>query len=495
MVTYNDSIRLIFGLKLKALRQQHGMNYKQLADLTGIAVSYLHDIESGKKYPKTDKIIILAKTLKVDYDYLVSLTANKKLQPIIDLMSSDFISMIPWEHFGITPSALLDLFTNAPDKVTAFISTILKLSRSVQMSTDIFYTSALRSYQDLHDNYFEELEIAALKLREKAKIKTQLPIHHQPLELFLKKNFNITVDKNTLETKEELKNIRSFYAAPKKTLYINTGLSLAQEKYLLARELAFQSLQIQPRPYETAMHKFDSFEMVLNNFKASYFSNALLIPEDSITEDVKNIASITKWSDKLWLDLLGKYDVTPEMLMQRLTNILPRHFGIDQLFFLRMTSNMNDNTLEMTKELHLSKLHNPYANALHEHYCGRWIAIATMNEVYDKVLAKKYRHPLVHVQISQYWQTHNRYLCVTFAKPQTKQSDKIVSVTLGMLIDNKLMQRMPFVNDQSIPVKMVHTTCERCGIMDCKERAAAPIYIEQLTQKEKIEAVLQELQH
>ena len=162
MVSENDSIRLIFGLKIKALRQSKGLSYQQLADKAGLSISYVHDIETGKKFPKADKIIALAKTLGVDYDYLVSLRGSKKLQPIIDLISSDFLNAVPWEHFGLAPANLLDLFSNAPDKVTAFISTILKISRRYQLSKEGFYNSALRSYQDLHDNYFEEIKLIHL---------------------------------------------------------------------------------------------------------------------------------------------------------------------------------------------------------------------------------------------------------------------------------------------------------------------------------------------
>lgn len=493
MVTDNESIRLIFGLKLKTLRQQQGLNLQQLSKATGIAISYLHDIESGKKYPKSDKIIALAKALKADYDYLVSLTATKRLQPIIDLLNSEFMNVIPWEHFGLVPSALLDLFANTPNKVTAFISTLLKLSRSVQMSKENFYTSALRSYQDLHDNYFEELESEVLQFRNKCRLKETVPVTTQLLEQILQKQFEITVDRKVMSGKEALKSLRSFYNKDKKVLFINKGLSAAQENFLLGREIAFQYLQLNPRPFETILQNPASFEVLLNNFKASYFSSALLMPEDIFTEDIKRITSVAKWNDKSWFELISKYDVTPEMFMQRLTNILPSHFGIDQLFFLRMSGNMETDYYDMTKELHLSQLHNPYANSLNEHYCRRWVAIGTMKEVYEKVKLKKYRHPALHAQTSQYWQTHNRYFCITFAKPQSKFNNTITSVTIGLLIDAKVLQVMPFLNDHSVPVKTVHTTCERCGIMDCKERVVAPLFIEKQAQMQKIEEALKEL--
>ncbi|MFC0772690.1 helix-turn-helix domain-containing protein [Terrimonas alba] len=492
MMTDNDSVRLIFGLKVKALRQEKGLSYQQLAEKTGMSLSYVHDIETGKKFPKADKILALAKALGVDYDYLVSLRASKKLQPIIDLINSDFINAIPWEHFGLTPAALLDLFSNTPDKVTAFISTLLKIFRSYQLSKESFYNSALRSYQDLQDNYFEETEEAVKKFREEYKWKNSLPVEIAALEAVLIK-MKIQVNRKRMTGLEPLRNLRSYYSAANRILYLNKGLSPAQEKFLLSREIAFQFMGITQRPYETIIQHSDSFDMLLNNFKASYFAVALLMPEENVVEDVKRIVMQPKWNDKAWTELYERYDVTPEMMMQRLTNLLPNHFGIDHLFFLRMSGDPKIDEYEITKELHLSQLHNPYANVLHEHYCRRWILINSIKHVAELVEKKKYRHPVVDVQISQYWQTHNRYLCISIGKPAAKGSDEMVSVTIGLLIDQKLLQTMPFVNDPSIPVRTVHTTCERCGIMDCKERAAEPVEILKQQQQERITVALGQL--
>lgn len=78
MLNNEEIIKLIFGLKIKYLRQQKQYSYQQLSNLTGLVVSYLHDIEKGKKYPKVDKINVLADALGVDYNYLVSTQASKK---------------------------------------------------------------------------------------------------------------------------------------------------------------------------------------------------------------------------------------------------------------------------------------------------------------------------------------------------------------------------------------------------------------------------------
>lgn len=492
MITDNDSVRLILGLKVKALRQEKGLSYQQLAEKTGMSLSYVHDIETGKKFPKADKILSLAKILGVDYDYLVSLRANKKLQPIIDLINSDFINAVPWEHFGLTPASLLDLFSNTPDKVTAFISTLLKISRSYQLSKENFYNAALRSYQDLHDNHFEDLEDAVRNFREEYKWEEDLKIEAPLLEGILNQ-MGIQVNRKRMNSIEALHGLRSFYAKTSKIFYINKGMSPAQEKFLLAREIAFQYLNIIERPYETIIQHSDSFDIMLNNFKASYFGVALLMQEEKFVEDVKRIMMQSKWDDKAWLNLWTEYEVTPEMMVQRLTNVLPKHFSIDQLFFLRISGEVKKDEFEITKELHLSQLHNPHANARHEHYCRRWVSINSLKHTANLLSTKKYKYPIVEAQISQYWQTHNRYLCISISKP-TGKGNEMISVTLGLLIDQKLLQAMSFVNDTAIPVKTVHTTCERCGIMDCTERAAPPTEILKEQKQEKINNALKQLQ-
>jgi XRE family transcriptional regulator, fatty acid utilization regulator len=43
-------------LKLKQLRQEKRMSLSALASKSNLSVSYLNEIESGKKYPKADKL-------------------------------------------------------------------------------------------------------------------------------------------------------------------------------------------------------------------------------------------------------------------------------------------------------------------------------------------------------------------------------------------------------------------------------------------------------
>jgi len=70
-VTGKLNIRYIFGMKLRNFRQEKDYGLKELAALTGLSASYINEIEKGKKYPKAEKIMMLADGLGVDYDDLV----------------------------------------------------------------------------------------------------------------------------------------------------------------------------------------------------------------------------------------------------------------------------------------------------------------------------------------------------------------------------------------------------------------------------------------
>jgi transcriptional regulator with XRE-family HTH domain len=54
-----DYIKLILGLQASTYEQR---SFICLAKITELSKSYLNEIEKGKKYPKTDKIILWLKS-------------------------------------------------------------------------------------------------------------------------------------------------------------------------------------------------------------------------------------------------------------------------------------------------------------------------------------------------------------------------------------------------------------------------------------------------
>lgn len=473
MLTDNQIIRLILAFKVKQLRLENKLSYQELSNKTGLSTSYLSDIEKGKRYPKPDKITALGKALNVDYNYLVSTSATKKLKPIIDLINSNFLKLFPLEKFGISMEKALELFAQTPDQVNAFISTIFKIARNYQINEPEFYLEALRSYQDMHNNHFPELELAVQTFKQEFSIKNTDSFSPEFLEEQLEELYDIKVDRTTLSTNKKLKKLRSLFSPTNKILYLKTNLLPAQENFLMGRELGFQFLELKERPYETTILKIDSFEQLLNNYKASHFAAALLMDATILVEDFKEIARENTWSPKRFTGLLDKYNVTPEMLFQRYTNILPHYFGMEDLFFIKLSTDKRLKVVSMSKNLHLSQLHSPYNNSLDEHFCRRWIAFKSIRDIIEQNSSEIEAR----VQISEYWNTDNAYLCISLAQKTEDRPDLAKSVTIGLLINDKLRSILHFLSDQDIKRVTVHTTCERCDISDCKERANSPVFI------------------
>ncbi len=220
-----DNIRLVFGLKLKQLRIDKGMSLTDLAQKSGLSMSYINEIEKGKKYPKSDKIVALADAMGVDYDSLVSLKLNKKLEPISELLASNFLTELPFEIFGISPADLLELLSGAPTKLSAFISTIIEIGRNYNMTVEQFYFAVLRSYQEMHDNYFPEIEDNVDRFLAEHKIGPDQQVDEFFLSNLLTDKYGFTIKYFDEEDYPHIANIRSVFFAKNKTNRINKSIN------------------------------------------------------------------------------------------------------------------------------------------------------------------------------------------------------------------------------------------------------------------------------
>lgn len=476
-------LKLIFGLKLKEIRQEKGVSYLELREKTGLSLSYLSEIESGKKYPKGDKIMLLSQALDVTYDELVSLQVSQKLQPVVNFIQSDLFKAFPLEQFGLNPQKLVEIISNEPEKINAFLNTILQVARNFEVKQENFYYAALRSYQELQLNYFPELEDAIDELHLEFPELRDIPFNEKVLtEILLKVGVRTGYD--TIERHKILRNLRSLYDPKERILHLNRGLNSGQINFLLGREIAFQWLKIKNRPLSTPPQGNYNFEEILNNYRASYFSAALMMPREEMVADVEQFCKMPVWDPSAILDFMRRYDVTPEMLMQRLTNIFPSFFGNENLFFLRFLGSGPDR-FTLTKELHLSQPQSPHGNELNEHYCRRWICLDIIKELYSELKRNRETKYLVKVQRSRYHDTPNEYLCLSIAFPNVSNPREAISVTLGLLVDKGLQRRIHFLKDPAIPMRIVNETCERCPITDCQERTVEP-YVYEAMQREEL---------
>ncbi len=481
-----ENIRLTFGFKVKQLRQERGMSLSDLAQKTNISVSYLNEIEKGKKYPQAEKIAALAEALGVSYDWLISLKLSKKLSPLSNLLQSNFLSDFPLEVFGIESAQFIEILANAPHKIGAFLGTLAEIARSYDMQIEEFYFSVLRSYQEMYENYFPDLEQEVSSFRKAFSQSQEILLSTTFLADILEKKYLIEIKETLFEG--ALENLRSVLKG--KTLLINKNLSEEQRRFVLAREIGYHFLKIKKRAFTFSWVEVHSFDEVLNNFKASYFAGALLLPELLLKKDLEAFFSQKSFEAGKLLSYLRKYEVSPETFLYRCSNLLPRYFGLNEIFFLRFDN--TDEQFNLTKEMHLAGLHNPHASALGEHYCRRWISISILQELQNTTLQNE--RVLCQAQISDYYDSPNQYLVVAMAR-SLSPTPALSSLAIGIKINENSQKVISFLKDTQITRKKVGETCERCSAQDCKERMAKPFILEKKRYKQiRKQAIRQILQ-
>ncbi len=488
MALNQDNIRLLFGLKLKQLRLDKKLSITDLAHHTGLSISYINEIEKGKKYPKSDKIMALAKVLGVDYDSLVSIKLNKKLEPISELLQSNILTELPLEMFGISPSDLLEMLSDAPTKLSAFIGTLIEIARNYNMSVEQFYFSALRTYQEMYDNYFEDIELEAERFLNEFNIAELQILDFKYLADLLVKQYHYEIAFIDNQKYPELTEVRSMVTTkgdnPK--LLINPELDTHQQSFILGRELGYQYLKLKNRLNTTHLVEAESFEHLLNNYKASYFASAIIIKGPLMAKKLKDFFALPSFDGEMLSSMIDFFNTTPETFCYRLSNVLPKYFGINQIFFFRFNNRAGQNLFDCTKEMHLARKHFPHT-IKNEHYCRRWVALTILQKLAQLQQSNSSETLLCQAQLSQYMDTKDEYLVVSFAKAMLPTPNLNMSVSMGIRLDNSIRQKINFLTDSQLVKREVNETCERCAAFDCKERMAAPIVLQR---RHKNEAIL-----
>jgi transcriptional regulator with XRE-family HTH domain len=211
-------IKIIFGLKMKELRIKSGLSFNDLSDKTGLSVSYLNEIEKFKKYPKQDKIYLLAEALESNFEFLTSNKPSKQFKPIFELLDNKIFKDLPLSLFGFEPEHFITLLSNAPKKTTAYITAFIEMANRYAMSTENLYYTVLRKYLEMNENYFEDIEKAANECRTLYDLNIE-NMTHKDLEHILTENYSYIIDNSKLNEFDLLKNIRSIYKKEKNKLF------------------------------------------------------------------------------------------------------------------------------------------------------------------------------------------------------------------------------------------------------------------------------------
>jgi transcriptional regulator with XRE-family HTH domain len=479
VTTGAESLRLILGLRVRGLREERGWTLKQFSQRCGLSISYLSEIEQGRKYPKPEKLLALSAGLNITYDELVASSGGDGQQPIEALLRSPLIGGFPFEVFGVRPEDVVRLLTEAPDRARALARAFVDLGRTYDLRLEDVLLSALRSYQEMHHNYFEDLESAASEFRARRGYSgRQIPAGDE-LRSALTGEFAVTVDEQRLATAGPLAGLRSVYLEGKPArLLIHPHLLPSQRAFVLARELGYRVLHLKERALTSSWIEVDSFEQVLNNFKASYFAGALLLDREVLRSDLEIFFARPRFRAGDLLALLKTYEVTAELFFHRLTELLPHFFGLEHLFFLRLSQGGPREAPRLTKYLNLSTSSVPYKVGGAEHYCARWPGLRALDELAVRpsgpAARPARRTPTVVIGRSRFVAQDARFLSLAVARPLALHPEGASSVELGLLDDARLREVVRFAADPSLELTEVGLTCERCPLakQECAERRA-----------------------
>jgi transcriptional regulator with XRE-family HTH domain len=485
------NVPLIFGMKLKKFREARGMSLTDFALRCELSPSYLTEIERGKKYPKTEKIVRMAEVLGRNYDELVSLKLSDDLAPLEMFLSSPILKDFPFHFFGIALADLIELMTHSPSEASALVEAMVDIANNHQVSVEHLFRGALRAYQEHKHNYFEEIEEAVEEFDSNYGDSDQWGYSYEQLQKLIRELYHYQLDESTIADEPKLHSYRSvLIPRDEPKLLINPRLTLTQRKFIMAREIGYQFLGLKVRALTSAPERVGSFEQVLNDFKASYFAGALLIKSNAIRDDIARLFAMTHWRYKAVLELLEKYEVTPEILFYRISEIVPRFFGL-KLHFLRY--NEEHGQIRLVKQFNMTRLLVPGGVGLSEHHCRRWLSIRLLRQLARA--RKAQRHIVVGAQISSFIDQNSRFLCIGLARPLTLSQMANSSVTIGLKFDERLEKTVKFLHDKTIPRIDVDTSCERCPLVpeECKERAVPATIYTQLKEQREREELLRRL--
>lgn len=496
-ITGKLNLRYIFGMKLRNFRQERGYGLKELAALTGLSVSYINEIEKGKKYPKAEKIMMLADGLGVDYDDLVSISMTGKIGQISELFfSSSVLGSFPFKLFGITFENVMELFTASPKKAAALISTLMEISRAYDMNVEQFFLASLRAYQEMHNNYFEEFEELAEQFATKQKWKRFPPPNRDELIVTLRQIHGIKARVADFSKYPELSGQRFIFLPGKPSqLLLNDQLAPSQHVYSMALQIGYSELKIRKRLRTSPWKKFGTFDQVMDNFRASYFAGALMINRFQVEEEIQEIFKAETWNGEAILALLKRHEVTPETFLHRLSQILPGLFKIRELHYLRFEQKVGKNDIQLTKELNMPRTLVPSGVRLNEHYCRRWLPVSLLTEIEAEQSKKNPKQIFIRVQRAQFMESGDEVLFISIGRALRLKTKMNRCVSLGLRVDKALKEKVKFLNDPQIPVMEVNQTCERCPLADseCSLRAAPHSVFTRVQNEESLNQRLEKL--
>lgn len=471
LMKYNEeNIRLILGLKIRQLRIDKELQLKTLAQSTGISISYLNEIEKGKKNPKPAKLAIIAEALDVSYDWLVSLQLGSELGPFSNLLQSDLLQQLPLETFGINRASLVELFAQEPANAASLVAAIRNTAQVAGFDMDLFNRQAIRAYKEMRKHHFSELESAVLDLCRTMSSKIPVNPNAEQLRNLLVEEFKYSIESGDFVS-EGLYAV--FLKKNRPVLLMNRLLGEERKKHMLAREIAFSALNLQNRPGFVPGVNNSGFEVLLNDFKANYFAAALLTNGHRFKNDVEAVFSSKQWQPWKIEDILSQFRLSPELFILRLLAILPQNSGTQRLFYSRMEKRIDEKRFDIVEEAHINDNFFMHETQSKGHYCRRWSAIRSLNELESELSRRKVNdEKLIEASIIRDISGGDTFLSITIAESAYPMRNSLISYNLSILLEPEQTQKVGFLEDPKLKSVELGHLCETCTIASCRERVA-----------------------
>jgi len=457
----------------------------------------LSEIESGIKYPAVTKFDALATALGVERSELL---VDANISPFSDVIDSTFLALFQ----GDSPQEIVNFITSASSLADVIMRATYQVAETHGLDKRNFlFPVLLRAYQERNNNYFKGIEEKAEEFLSEFGPKYNFKdyrVNYHSLRDILKKEFRLQVKEDNFEGYEKLKSIRSIYVPRKDTLLINRVLDENQKAFEIGREIGHKYLSLsKERDIITPIMEIKSFGQIWNEFQASYFSGALLMPQKQIAEDIKSFFNCEKLNRQLFHDIMRKYNITEEMILHRMTQIMYPCFNMKNLHFMRFQHSGNyrlnnvhkppteEPVCSLTKYLNINSMAVLYEDELHERYCRRWGSIKALKNIIEDNLRHERQSDGRYfvVQRSKFIASGDLYICISLSR-RSKLDESFSSITIGFPLNSQAKSVIRFWNDESIEEYDVGYTCERCQEKNCNERVALPTVHDNIKEKSEI---------
>lgn len=467
-----QNLRFILGLKLHNLRQERRLSLVQLSQACGLSVSYLNEIEKGKKYPKTDKLLALARALGVSYNDLVSAEPGGKLRSISGILTTRMVDDLPLAFYGISASVLMEMMAADTTRVGALLQLLKELSQRFDIGTTDFCHSAIRSHLEAQTYYFEDLEREAAKFADSCGWSTDAGPSLDQLRACLVNRLGWELDEQLLGIHGDLDDVGAVpYAKGKRRcLLLHPSLPEGRRAFFIAREIAAHVLQLTSTRTSSSKQPIGEFQLLLDDARASYLAGAMLMPEASFVGDVRTFALGTRWDPDAFLALIAKHGNDTETFFHRLAQLLPRHLGLGNLVLARTEIGSTQGSPRVNREIRLGETRDVSGSETGEHRCRRMMNFRLLSQAPVPNTPAR-----AAIQRERFHASNEAYLTLGTVFKRPLHQDLQTCMTLAIGIDAKTRNAIGFVDDPAIDEYQVGETCERCTLSPCEERVAPPV--------------------